>query len=366
MKIAMFGIKGVPLPAGAENVVEQIGSRLVARGHEVFVFVRPHYTSKEMKEYRGMKLIHLPSIPTKNFDAISHSFLASFASLKLGVDIVHIHSTGNSIFAPVLKLRNIKTVVQSHGLDWQRAKWSKFAKAYLRMTDYTTVNFPSVTTVVSKKLKRHYEESYGKEVRYIPNGVDPFPKVAPQEIQKLGLQGDDYVLFLARLVPEKGAHYLIDAYRQLPNPGKKLVIAGDSNYGDQYAEKLKSQGNENILFTGFVRGRLQQELLSNAYTFVLPSEIEGLSTALLEAMSYGNCVLVSDIEENIEAIGCNGLTFQSKSVSDLKGKLDYLFQREDIVMAFRTQARQYVLENFNWDEITDAYEELYAATIKAN
>ncbi|MBE3145273.1 MAG: glycosyltransferase, partial [Planctomycetes bacterium] len=139
MKIVMFGVKGMPCPAGAEKVAEYIATRLVKLGHEVTVFVRPHYTPVEVKEYQGVRLVHLPSIPTKNLDAITHSFAATFATLRIRPDIAHIHGIGNSIFAPILRAAGIKVVVQSHGLDWQRAKWSKFARAYLRLADYCAV-----------------------------------------------------------------------------------------------------------------------------------------------------------------------------------------------------------------------------------
>ncbi len=359
MKIAMLGLKGIPCPAGVENVVEELGSRLVARGHEVTVYVRSHYTPREMVEYRGMRLVHLPSIPTKNLDAITHSFLSTLAALKDKPDIAHIHATGNSIFAALPRLWNIPTVVQSHGLDWQRAKWGKFAKTYLHLTDYTTVNFPSAATAVSQKLQKYYQERYHRPVIYIPNGVNPVERAKPNEIHSLSLHGNDYILFAARLVPEKGCHYLINAFNRLEGCSKKLVIAGDANYGDLYSENLKKQASERILFLGFVRGSLLQELLSNAYLYVLPSEIEGLSTGLLEAMSYGNCVMVSNIDENLEAVGDNGFTFQSRDEESLREKLQYLIDHEEIIDEYRVQARQYVQNKYNWDEVTDQYEALY-------
>lgn len=359
----MFGIKGIPCPSGAENVAEQIGSRLVEHGHRVTVYVRPHYTPRECCEHRGMRLVHLPSIPTKNFDAITHSFLASLVSMKEKPDIVHIHSMGSALFAPISELRGIKTVVQSHGLDYQRAKWGWFARTYLRMSDYFMVAFPSATTVVSRKLQRYYFERYKRKVHYIPNGVDAFEKVMPEEIHKLGLKGNDYILFAARLVPEKGCHYLVEAYKKLNNQSKKLIIAGDSSYGERYATELKKEGNENIRFIGFATGRLLKELYSNAYFFVLPSEVEGLSTALLEAMSYGNCILASDIEENCEAIGGNGFTFKSKNVDDLKLRMEYLLENENVVREYQEKACVHVRSHYNWDSVVDQYEQLYYSLI---
>lgn len=366
MKIAMFGIKGVPVPAGAENVAEQIGSRLVERGHQVTLYVRPHYTSPELKEYKGMKLVHLPSIPTKNLDAITHSFLACIATVFSDVEVVHIHSTGNSIFAWLPRLFGKRTIVQSHGLDWQRAKWGAFARAYLKVTDYTTVYFPNLTTVVSKKMKAHYEKISKKDIYYIPNGVGKTEDYPVDEIHKWGLEGDDYILFAARLVSEKGAHYLIEAYKRLNNPCKKLIIAGDANYKTDYLSLLKKEETDNVIFTGFVTGRGMKELLAHAYLYVLPSEIEGLSTGLLEAMSYENCVLVSDIEENIEAIGNAGVTFKSKDIDDLFYKLRNLLDDEEKVHQYRQLALKHVNAHYNWERIVDQFEKLYQDLVSNN
>jgi len=364
LKILIFGIKGLPLPAGAEYVVEEVGSRLAAKGHDVFVYVRPHFTPRSENEYRSMKLIHLPSIATKNLDAITHSFLASFAAIGKRPDIIHIHSTGNSIFAFHPRIFGIPTIATSHGLDWKRKKWGKFAQTYLKFTDYSITHFPTTTTAVSLNLQHYYEEKFHRPVIYIPNGVNPAQRERADEIRKLGLKGDDYILFAARLVPEKGAHYLIEAYNTLDNPKKKLIIAGDSIYGDTYAEKLKNNINKNILFPGFVKGKLLRELFSNAYIYVLPSEIEGLSTGLLEAMNYENCVLVSDIKENQEAIGDEGFTFVSRSVEDLRLKLDYLINHPSVVKEYRKMAATSVRDRYDWDNVTKSYEKLYFNSLK--
>ena len=203
-----------------------------------------------------MRLVHLPSFPPKNLDTITHSFLASLACIVEKPDIVHIHGTGNSIYALVPRLRGIPTVVQSHGLDWQRAKWGKLARAYLKMTDYTTVHFPDVATAVSRKMQKYYQDKFQRSVMYIPNGVEHYQRVEPQEILRYGLKGNDYIFFAARLVPEKGCHYLIKAYEALGVTNKKLVIAGDSSYGDAYAEELKKSASDRVLFARFRAGPL--------------------------------------------------------------------------------------------------------------
>jgi glycosyltransferase involved in cell wall biosynthesis len=257
----------------------------------------------------------------------------------------------------------MKTVVQSHGLDWQRAKWGRFAKMYLKLTNYSTVYFPNATTAVSQKMTSFYQTLSNRRVIYIPNGVDVFESVEPDLIRNYGLQGKDYIFFAARFVPEKGAHYLIEAFKRI-NPDKKLVLAGDGSYGDPYAAELKKNACENIIFPGFVQGRLLQEFLSNAYLYVLPSEIEGFSTGLLEAMSYGNCVLVSDIEENFEVISEAGLTFQSKNVQALEAQLRFAFSNPELVALYGARARARVHSNFNWETVTDQFEYLYQVIVQ--
>ncbi len=358
MKIAMLGIKGIPVPAGAENVAEQIGTRLVQKGHQVTIYVRSHYTPKDLTEYKGMRLVHLPSIPTKNLDAITHSFFASWAAIFSDADVIHIHSTGNSIFSLIPRAFGKKTIVQSHGLDWQRAKWGKFAKLYLKLTDYSTVHFPNAVTAVSKKMTSYYQGLTKRPVIYIPNGVDSKTKRSAKLIHQFGLTENEYILFAARFVPEKGAHHLIKAFQQIKST-KKLVMAGDGSYGDRYADELKSAASDKIIFPGFVQGELLEELLSHAYLYVLPSDIEGLSTGLLEAMSYGNCVLVSNIEENMEAIGENGVAFNAGDASDLAINLEYLLQNPEVVKLYQQKAEEHARRLFDWDIITNQIESLY-------
>lgn len=359
----MIGMKGLPYPGGIETVVEQLGPRLVERGHTVTAYVRPRFMSHDATEYLGVRLVRIPSLRGKNLDTFSYAVPSALHSAFSSADVVHFHATGVSIFSLLPKLLGKKTIVQSHGLDWQRAKWGRFAKAYLRATDYSTVQFPHATTVVSETLKAYYEGRFRKPVTYIPNGVNLVEPLPPDMIKHLGLQGDDYILFASRLVPEKGCHYLLDAFERFGNCGKKLVIAGDSPEGDRYAAELKRRASEDILFLGFVTGQLLQELISNCYIYVLPSEIEGLSTGLLEAMSYGNCVLVSDIPENLEAIDDCGVFFRSGDVRDLERQLRYLLESEDLAMDLRARARAHVREKYSWDRVTDEYEELYYSLV---
>jgi glycosyltransferase involved in cell wall biosynthesis len=257
-----------------------------------------------------------------------------------------------------------KTVVQSHGHEWMRAKWGWAGKTFFKVSEHAAMSFPNRITAVSNVLKDYYESRYHRDVAYIPTGVTEPQKRAPDKIREFGLNGDDYILFAARHVEEKGAHYLIDAYQQI-NTNIKLVVAGDAQHEEIYKSLLRSKaaGNQNIIFPGFVQGELLEELFSNASIYVLPSEIEGLPISLLEAMSYGCCCIVSDIPENKEALGDCGFLFKSKDVQDLRRCLENLLGSKEIIDSKKESARQRVLNNYTWDSIAQDFEDLYTEVL---
>src|SRR5262245_21684373 len=336
MRIGMLGLKGIPYPAGIENFTEEVGSRLVERGHQVTVYVRPYVDVHEV--HRGVRIRRLPSLNTKHLDALSHTFLASLDVLFADLDVVHYHALGPSVFSWLRRLRGLKTIAQVHGLDWQRAKWSAFASGCLRAAEYSAVYFLHRTIAISTTLKQYFEAKYKKPVDYVPTGVRLYDYREPREIAKWGLTKDNYILFLSRLVPEKGCHYLIDAYERLATD-KRLVIAGPAPAGDAYAATLQQTRHPKVIFTGAATGTLLEELFSNAYVFVLPSEIEGLSHALLQALSHGRCVLASDIDANVEALGECGVTFRTKDIGDLQAKLQLLVDNPVFVHNCATSAQ---------------------------
>ncbi|MFH1563363.1 MAG: glycosyltransferase family 4 protein [Nitrospirota bacterium] len=363
MRIAYIALKGMPLGGGIEHLTEQIGSRLVERGHEVIVYCSSQYNTKPEK-YKGMDIKILPAINTKSLHKISLVFFSTLHLLmKEKVDIAHFHAVGPSVFSFLPRLKGIKTVVQIHGVEWKRPKWGIIGKTFLRLSDYSAVYFPNKVTAVSEVLKGYYEEKFGINVHYIPTGISEVNLREPNKILEYGLNKDSYIFFAARLVPDKGAHYLIDAFNNLKTD-KKLVIAGDAKHEIDYINGLKQKANKNTLFLGFVTGELLEELFSNAYVYVLPSEIEGLSISLLEAMHYGDCVLVSNIPENLEAINGHGYTFTNKDSRDLQRMLELFLEKKELVDAKKDEAKRHVLTNYSWDKIVDMYEELYCSLLK--
>ena len=357
MKIYFIGQKGIPaIYGGVERHVEELATRLAREGHEVFVYCRNHYTPANLQEYKGVKLIHLPSIKTKHLDAITHTFLATLDILRREVDIIHYHAIGPSalLWIPKLFKRSAKIISTFHSDDRKHKKWGVLARKCLGLGAYISVKWPDKTIAVSKYQSRVHGQEFGGELEYIPNGVPAMEKVKPQLItEKWGLTGNDYILAVSRLIKHKGLHYLIRAYLTLKDPAKKLVIAGDANYTNEYYQYLKNLAgdNPNIIFTGNQTGKTLAELYSNAYLFVQPSEAEGLSIALLEAMSYGKGVLCSDIEPNMEAVANIGLSFRSKSITDLAQKLQYLLEQPAFVEQMGEQLKERVEAEYNWDNI---------------
>ncbi len=360
MRIAYLVLKGMPLGGGIEKYTEEIGSRLVSRGHKVTVYTMRRYGAID-GSYKGMRVRTLPSVNVRSLEKMSAALCGSIDCVLNGeVDIAHYHAIGPSIFSIIPRFRGVKVVVQSHGIEWQRSKWGIGIKTALKLSELSAVNFPDALSVVSKVQQEYYWRRYGAESAYIPPGVNPPNIRKPDLLKKFGMKGGDYILFAARLVREKGTHYLIQAYKKLKTD-LRLVIAGDAQHEEKYKNELLqlAKSNKNIIFPGFVQGKLKDELFSNAYLFVAPSELEGLSISVLEAMSYGNCCLVSNIPENLEAIDKFGYSFKNQNIDNLKDELCSLINNKNKVNKVKEVAKNYVLANYSWDSVTDKIENLY-------
>lgn len=349
---------------GIEKHVEMLGLELVKMGHEVFVYTRPYYTDRRLTEYKGIHLISLPTIKSKNLDAIFHSFLATMHVLFCKADIIHYQGIGPSmlLWIPKLFKRHAKIFSTLHSDDRQHDKWSRFAKFMLGLGARVACKFADTTIAISKFQKEMFMSEFGGDIVYIPNGVTIQKSLEPHEIHsKWGIGDKDYILFVSRFVRHKGLHYLIEAYNQIQNPTKKLVVVGGSAYTDDYVNEIHAlaKHNQNIIFTGFVGGSTMEELYSNAFLYVIPSEYEGLSIALLEVMSYGTPVLASDIPPNREALGGLGFTFSNKNVDDLHSALSYLLNHEQEVAQSGKALQDRVAEEYDWGRIAEKTVEEY-------
>ena len=293
---------------------------------------------------------------------MSASFFAALCCAFGKYDIVHIHAEGPAFFCWIPKLFRKKVIVTIHGIDWQREKWkSGFGSKFIRQGEKNAVKYADEIIVLSKGVQTYFKNTYGRETSFIPNGVvRPEVKKAKVITEKFGLKENSYILFLGRLVPEKGIRYLIEAFKDIQTD-KKLVIAGGSSDTDEFANELRelAKGDERILFTGFVQGQELEELYSNAYIYTLPSDLEGMPLSLLEAMSYGNCCLVSDIEECAKVVDTHAHVFKKSDVIDLKKKLGELLENSELVNKYKSAAMDYICDKYNWDEIVEETLKLY-------
>ncbi len=370
MKIAMLGHKRVPSrEGGVEIVVEELSTRMVAKNHSVTLFNRRgnHISGKEfnnqkLDKFQGVDIKTVFTINAKGLAAMSSSFFAAIKAAFGKYDVVHFHAEGPCAMLWLPKLFGKRCIATIHGLDWQREKWNGgFGAKYIKFGEKCAVKFADEIIVLSKNVQDYFKNTYNRETVFIPNGVNK-PSILLAEVinKKYGIDKNDYILFLGRIVPEKGIGYLIEAYKSV-NTDKKLIIAGGSSDTDNYLTKMRELASDDnrIIFTGFVSGQILGELYSNAYTYVLPSDLEGMPLSLLEAMSYGNCCLVSSIAECTEVVEDKAVVFEKSNVNDLKDKLQMICDKEEIVKQYKSTAADFICNKYSWDNIVDKTLKIY-------
>lgn len=370
----MFGQKRLSREGGIEIVVKELCTRMARDGCQVTCYNRSgHHVSgaeyDEKIEYEGIRQKSVLTIEKKGLAAVSSSAFAALYSALGKYDVIHIHAEGPAFFAWLPKMFGKRVVVTVHGIDWQREKWkSGFGSKFIRQGEKNAVKYADEIIVPSKGVQDYFKKVYGRETNFIPNGVNrPKLRAAEQISEKFGLSKDSYILFLGRLVPEKGIRYLIEAFKQVKTD-KKLVIAGGSSDTDSFERELKdlAKNDERIIFTGFVQGSLLDELYSNAYIYTLPSDLEGMPLSLLEAMSYGNCCLVSDIPECTEVVEDKALIFKKSDVSDLWEKLQDVCNHPENVMELKKEAADFICKKYDWDDVVEKTRELYRRNKSVN
>jgi glycosyltransferase involved in cell wall biosynthesis len=362
MKIALIGTRGIPASySGFETCVEQLGQRLVERGHEVTVYCRSHHITYEGNLYKGMRLIKLPTVANKYLDTIVHSFFSSLHALGQGYDVALYFIAGNSPVTWIPRLVGTKTLLNVDGLDWKREKWPAFAKNYIQFAEYLATKLPTQYLTDSRVVQGYYEDRFKDKPPYIPYGSD-VEIISPGEtLLRFGLEPNQYILFVGRLVPENCAHHLVAAFHGLETD-LKCVIVGDAPYAEEYIASLKklAEGDERIIFTGYVFGRGYHELGSNARIFVETSGVGGTHPALVEAMAFKNCVVTYNTPENLETIGEAGFPYDGKiGGDDLRKVLDHLINNPILVESYSQLAWQRAQSHFTWESVTDAYERLF-------
>ena len=375
IRICHLGMKQIPSrQGGIEVVVEQLATHMAALGHKVTCYNRSGHhvcgkeydSQKKPKEYKGVKLVYVPTLNFRGFAAMTSSISGAVCAAFGKYDVVHFHAEGPAFMCWLPKLFGKKVIVTIHGLDWQRAKWGHLASMYIMGGEKCAVKYADEIIVLSRGVRDYFWDTYRRKTVFIPNGVNkPQTREAECITKQFGLTKDSYILFLGRLVPEKGLKYLIQAFREVKTE-KKLVIAGGTSDTDSFVKELKKLGESDsrIIFTGFVQGRALEELYSNAYVYILPSDLEGMPLSLLEAMSYGNCCLVSDIPECMEVVEDKAVAFKKSDVTNLREKLQELLDDGMLVSEHKKTAADYIVSKYNWDDVINKTIGLYGGKKK--
>jgi glycosyltransferase involved in cell wall biosynthesis len=366
MKIAYVGLRGIPANySGIERAVEEIGSRLAKMGHDVTVFCMKGRYEEKASIYKGVKLRYITTLRKKNLEMAIYTIISAILCAISKYDIVHFQAIGPSTFSLIPRIFGKKVIVTVHRLDWKARKWGPLAKLYLKIGEWTSINFPHRTIVVSKSLKNYYESRYRRKVAHIPNGRNsPIIRQLSKTGKDYGIESNKYLLFVGRLTEEKNVHILIKAFREIKTD-MKLVIVGGTSYTEDYINYLKhiAADDSRVIFTGPIYNDNLEELYSNAYLFILPSEIEGLPVVLLEAISYGNVIVASDIPENLEIMknGDNilGFPFKMGQAQDLHRVLDDLINNPEKVNKLKSGMQKDVSNKHTWSDISEKIINLY-------
>ena len=372
MKIGIIGHKRIPSnEGGIEKGVEEHSVRMAKIGHQVTVYNRgghnvfgKEYDKRKQKKYKGVNIVTVPTVKGAACVPL-FSFFATIYAAFVGYDCVSYRASGSCVMIPLAKMLGLRTVASLHGIDSQRDKWGGFASRYLEFGEKMAATKADVCLVLSKNMKEYIDNKYHSNSVLFANGIDKPKKHIPEIIKnKYELNKETYVLSLGRIVPEKGIHYLIEAFKKCSTE-KKLVIAGGAESNKEYYNNLLelAKDDKRIIFTGYVEGQEIQELYSNAYIFALPSNLEGMANALLEAMSYDNCCLISDIPENTEVVEKKAVWFKKGNVEDLKNELQILLDHPEFVEKYRKDAGDYVLKKYNWDYIVEQMLDIYSGNI---
>lgn len=372
LRIALMGSRGIPATySGFETFYEQLAVRLAARGHRVTVYNRRHHFRERLSEYKGVRIVTLPSIPSKHLDTLTHSFLSMIHALREGNDIFYLVIVGNSPLVWLAHLARRKVILNVDGADFARDKWTGFAKHYLRWTERIAARSADVVIADSTVIQRRYRDLFGRETVFIPYGANVAPRggvrYESDVLERFGLRPGEYILFVSRMTPENCAHVLIEAHRR-SGSRRKLVLVGDAPYVDEYRRRIQAMTAEadNCVMTGYLFGDDYRQISSHCAYFVLPAGIDGTRPVLLDQMAFGNCVVVRDTPANMEVIGDAGMSFPDQNdVAGLADVIDRLDADPLLVESRRARALERVAAHYSWERVTDQYEALFMRMLPA-
>lgn len=367
MRIGYICIKNAKTSGGVEKYTIEMARRISNKGHEVFIYTTDR---NDIPEIKGVRFVPVPSIRKGPLEKITGSFVATFYALYHGVELFHYQAFGAGAFAFIPRLFGKTSVSQGHGIEWKRAKWGVIGRRILLLTEAMSVRFSNGVLTVSKVQSDDIKNRFNKIPEVIPGGISPIDSSTDDVLKDLNIQKGNYILFVARLVAEKGAHYLIDAFKNVANRNIQLVIAGGFNDSDPYFRKLidKAHADKRVIFAGFQSQDKLSVLYANALAYVIPSELEGLSLSLLDALAYGVPSVASDIPENLEALdgGRLGTVFSNTNVPDLTEKLNFVITNQTTVIETASEARKFVRSSYSWDSLAEKLNAYYCGFHKAN
>jgi glycosyltransferase involved in cell wall biosynthesis len=367
MRIALLGTRGIPANYGGfETFYENLGPRLAARGHQVWVYNRPHVVGhRGLRSYRGVSLVHLPSVPTKHLETITHTALSVFHALARRYDVVYICGVGNTSLAWIPRLTGARVVLNVDSSDWRRAKWGRIPAAYLRLMERLSGSTANTIVVDNQAIGQHYRQDHGIEAVFVPYGANVIRNEGRAALEEWGLQDGLYVLWVGRLERETLVEELIEAFRRAALPGFKLAIVGDAPFANEYKKELRAIASPDVVFTGRQHGEAYQQLSCHAFAYVQTSPTSGTSPALLDQMAFGNAVIARGTDTNSEVVADAGLTYSPDDPIDgLAAALRGLYESESLAASLRSKAVERVSEHYSWERVTDMYEELFELLIK--
>lgn len=365
MRIATFTFRSIPLRpgcAGADKFAIELYPRLVARGHRVVAYNRLFAGEEPLgDEYKGVvtKNFYTPT-RKKGFDSILHSFKVCWDIIRNDTaDVIHIQNGGNSPFALLLRMFGKKVYLSQDGVDWKRAKWPWYGRLYLWMTQYLTAVAPHAVVFDNVFCKAEFEQRFKRTYDFIPFGSEVDESTLDESVLKdLGLEPGGYFLFVGRFIPDKGLQYLVPAFERLKTD-KKLVLVGGAPNPSDFERGIMGTRDPRIVFPGYVYGGRTHALMKNAYAYVQPSDIEGLSPVVLENMALGTPIVCSDIVENQYVVGDTGLQFRKSDTDDLLAKLQWALDNPEAMRANGLRGRERARREFSWDAVTEAFERVF-------
>ena len=370
LRIAVIGIRNMPPSsgsAGEDKFASELYPRLVERGHEMTAYLRVYQKPfPAMRKYKGVKLVYLETTRRSGFDTLLHSMKATFHIIFSNtVDVVHIHNGGNSIWAIFLRLAGMRVFVSQDGVDWNREKWPLYAKLYLYASSLVTAFVPNDVIIDNVFSKKFFEDRFKKTFSFIPYGSE-VPEIDDDDdeiLRTLGVKPGEYFLFVGRFIPDKGLHYLIPAFEQVETD-KKLILVGGSPNPSSYEKEIQETSDSRIVFPGYVYGDDVVRLMKDAYSYIQPSDVEGLSPVILMVMGLGTPLICSDIEENKFIVRTDAGTFTRGNIDSLSEQLKFALNNRKFLRERATRGKEMVYQRFNWEKVTDEHVALFSGQSK--